>query len=90
MKKRAAEEVGITVHHLKIPKEVTESEVVSTIEGLNRDESVHAILLQLPLDSVNDIDAEKCTNIIAVEKVRERLSFRCRFQLIVTTGRGER
>ena len=43
--------------------------MLATIQRLNGDSSVHAILLQLPLDSVQPIDCQVCTNAIAVEKV---------------------
>ena len=49
--------------------QVSEGEVVALIQRLNSDPMVHAILLQLPLDSENHIDADKCTNTIAVYKV---------------------
>ena len=52
-----------------VSRTATQSDVVSAIQGLNGDNSVHAILLQLPLDSDELIDAEMCTNAIAVEKV---------------------
>ena len=52
-----------------VSRTTTQSDVVSAIQGLNEDRSVHAILLQLPLDSDELIDAEMCTNAIAVEKV---------------------
>lgn len=52
-----------------VSRTTTQSDVVSAIQGLNNDCSVHAILLQLPLDSDKLIDAETCTNAIAVEKV---------------------
>lgn len=52
-----------------VSRTTTQSDVVSAIQGLNDDRSVHAILLQLPLDSNELIDAETCTNTIAVEKV---------------------
>ena len=43
--------------------------MVALVQHLNSDPKVHAILLQLPLDSENPIDADKCTNTIAVYKV---------------------
>lgn len=49
--------------------QVTEGEVVATIQRLNNDPKVHAILLQLPLDSETPIDDVKCTNTIAINKV---------------------
>ena len=55
MKSRAAAEVGIQIEHRKLPSSTTEGELLSAIASLNTDSSVHAILLQLPLDSTNDI-----------------------------------
>lgn len=49
--------------------QVTEEEVMAEIKKLNCDPKVHAILLQLPLDSENPIDADKCTNAIDIKKV---------------------
>ena len=59
--------------HHKLPSDVTESSLLATIQRLNFDPTVHGILLQLPLDSSNEIDADKCTNAIAVEKVSKFL-----------------
>ncbi|CAI8038144.1 C-1-tetrahydrofolate synthase, cytoplasmic, partial [Geodia barretti] len=68
MKTKAAQEVGITVQHIKLPADTTESSLLATIQRLNFDPSVHGILLQLPLDTTGDVDSDKCTNAIAVEK----------------------
>ena len=43
--------------------------MITTIQQLNYDPKVHAILLQLPLDSENVIDADRCTNTIDINKV---------------------
>ena len=48
---------------------MTENEVLAAIYRLNCDPGVHAILLQLPLDSDSHIDCQTCTNAIAVDKV---------------------
>ena len=55
--------------HLKLSADITEASLLATIQQLNFDPSVHGILLQLPLDCNNDIDADKCTNAITIEKV---------------------
>ena len=68
MKSKACAEVGIQFRHIQLPTSTTEAELLSTLRGLNRDSAVHAVLLQLPLDSEHTIDAEKCTDTIAVEK----------------------
>lgn len=55
MKLRAAAEVGILIEHRKLPSSTTERDLLSAIAALNSDSCVHAILLQLPLDSINYI-----------------------------------
>ncbi len=50
-KKRTCEQVGIkSIEHL-LPKDTSESELLSLIWSLNNDKSVHGILCQLPLPS---------------------------------------
>lgn len=55
MKTKASSEVGVAFQHLKLPASTTENELLATLNSLNEDDSVHAILLQLPLESVHDI-----------------------------------
>ena len=54
--------------HVIVNYQVTEGEVIAEITKLNCDPNVHAILLQLPLDSESPIDADKCTNAIDINK----------------------
>lgn len=49
MKAKAAEEVGIRFSHVKLLETATVEEVIRTVKGLNNDESVSGILVQLPL-----------------------------------------
>lgn len=46
---KACEKVGIESKEWHFPSEVSETELLTKIESLNRDSKVHAILLQLPL-----------------------------------------
>lgn len=48
-KKKASAEVGISSEIIKLPVDITEGELLNTIEKLNQDQSVHGILVQLPL-----------------------------------------
>ncbi len=66
-KKRACERAGITTtdHHLS--ESTTTGELLQLIEGLNKDTSVHAILVQLPLPGHIDADAI----IAAVDPVKD-------------------
>ncbi|XP_051871124.1 C-1-tetrahydrofolate synthase, cytoplasmic isoform X1 [Pristis pectinata] len=68
MKLKAAAEIGMNANHLKLPKTVTEDEVLSNITHINEDRSVHGLIIQLPLDSINPIDVEKVTNAVSPEK----------------------
>lgn len=70
MKRRAGEEVGVKVTHLKLPRSTTEAQLLHEIDRLNTDPHVHGILLQLPLDTQEDgtIDSHKCTNRISPTK----------------------
>ncbi|XP_066550163.1 C-1-tetrahydrofolate synthase, cytoplasmic isoform X2 [Amia ocellicauda] len=68
MKLKAAAEIGINAKHVRLPKTATEDEVLRNIVKVNEDSSVHGLIVQLPLDSVNPIDTEKVTNAVAPEK----------------------
>ncbi len=48
-KGRACAEVGIASVGIDLPAEISEQELLQEIEVLNRDPSIHAILVQLPL-----------------------------------------
>ncbi|XP_078090648.1 C-1-tetrahydrofolate synthase, cytoplasmic [Mustelus asterias] len=68
MKLKAAAEIGMNANHVKLPKTATEDEVLSNITHINEDPTVHGLIVQLPLDSINPIDVEKVTNAVAPEK----------------------
>ena len=66
MKKRACDEVGIDMRVDLLPANVSQSELEGKIRQLSNDDSVHAILLQLPLpEGLNAAGAIAC---IAPEK----------------------
>jgi methylenetetrahydrofolate dehydrogenase (NADP+)/methenyltetrahydrofolate cyclohydrolase len=48
-KHRACEEVGIITKDFKLPSDITQLEIDKIIDNLNRDNTVHGILVQLPL-----------------------------------------
>ncbi|KAG7373881.1 methylenetetrahydrofolate dehydrogenase/methenyltetrahydrofolate cyclohydrolase [Nitzschia inconspicua] len=54
MKKKTANEIGIHSVDVDLPEDVSEERVISEIEILNNDPSVHGILVQLPLPSHMD------------------------------------
>lgn len=68
MKLKAAEEIGINANHVRLPKTATEDEVLHSITEVNENSSVHGLIVQLPLDSIQPIDTERVTNAVAPEK----------------------
>ena len=57
MKAKACEETGIKSDVIKMAAETTQEELESVIDRLNADESVHGILVQLPIpDQINEQD----------------------------------
>ena len=48
-KKKASSETGISSTILELPSEITEEDLLIKIEELNLDDTVHGILVQLPL-----------------------------------------
>ena len=65
-KKRACEEVGIRSFEITLPAYASEDELLECIYKLNADESVHGILVQLPLPK--HINEEKIINAIDPRK----------------------
>jgi methylenetetrahydrofolate dehydrogenase (NADP+)/methenyltetrahydrofolate cyclohydrolase len=64
-KQIAASSVGILTRDFKLPENISQEELVKTINELNHDENVHGILIQLPLP--NQIETS-ITNMINHEK----------------------
>ncbi|WP_428770185.1 bifunctional 5,10-methylenetetrahydrofolate dehydrogenase/5,10-methenyltetrahydrofolate cyclohydrolase [Treponema sp. HNW] len=65
-KKKALAEAGMADKSIDLSSETSEAELLNIIAGLNRDTSVHGILVQLPLPS--HIDEQKVIAAIAPEK----------------------
>ena len=61
-KERAARSVGIDTQTLRLGADATEDEVIDLVKGLNEDESVHGILVQLPLPE--HMDAMKVSSAV--------------------------
>jgi methylenetetrahydrofolate dehydrogenase (NADP+)/methenyltetrahydrofolate cyclohydrolase len=64
-KQIAASSVGILTRDFKLPENISQDELVKTINELNHDENVHGILIQLPLP--NQIETS-ITNMVNYEK----------------------
>ena len=65
-KRKALAEAGMVDRSIELPESISEVELLSEIDRLNKDPSVHGILVQLPLPK--HISEEKITNAIVPEK----------------------
>jgi len=65
-KEKACIKAGIKSTIIRKNEEITESELVETIKQLNEDDSVHGILLQLPIPK--HINEDKIINLISPKK----------------------
>lgn len=65
-KKKACAYIGIESLSYELPEETTEQELLALVERLNQDETVHGILVQLPVPK--HIDADKIIQTISPKK----------------------
>ena len=65
-KKKACAYIGIESISYELPEETTESELLALVEKLNQDDSVHGILVQLPVPK--HIDGDKIIQTISPKK----------------------
>ena len=65
-KKKACAYIGIESISYELPEETTENELLTLVEKLNEDDSVHGILVQLPVPK--HIDADKIIQTISPKK----------------------
>lgn len=65
-KERACAEVGILSKGYKLPASTTQEELEALITTLNADETVHGILLQLPVPE--GLDSQRCLELISADK----------------------
>lgn len=65
-KRRASQRLGITVADIVLPDTTSQAELLTRVERLNADESVHGILVQLPLPE--QIDPAPVVEAISPEK----------------------
>ena len=68
MKKKAAEQIGITASCLKLDKTTSQTQLLKKIRELNDDPSVHGIIVQMPLDTTEKIDSHLVTDAVHPDK----------------------
>ncbi|XP_050443683.1 C-1-tetrahydrofolate synthase, cytoplasmic [Adelges cooleyi] len=68
MKLKAASEVGVNASHVSYPNTITQNELLAEVNKFNADPNVHGIIVQMPLDCVENIDSHLITNAVLPEK----------------------
>lgn len=71
-KGKMAEYIGYGYQHIRLDENITEEELLSRIDELNKDKNIHGILVQMPLPS--HIDTNKIQNAVLPEKDVDGLS----------------
>ena len=71
-KAKMAEYIGYGYKHLKLSEDITEADLLTEIDKLNKDKNIHGILVQMPLP--NHIDTNKIQNAVIPEKDVDGLS----------------
>ncbi|VDN57671.1 unnamed protein product [Dracunculus medinensis] len=73
-KLKKAREVGMETELFKLNEEIDQEELASVIEKLNNDKNIDGMILQLPLDCKNAIDADEILEKIAKIKDSDGLT----------------
>lgn len=68
MKVQFAESIGASAEAIKLPREISEQDLIAKVTELNNDPNVHGIITQLPFDSSNNIGSDKIVNLIDPRK----------------------
>lgn len=68
MKVKAASDIGINARHVQLPNTTTETELINEVNKLNNDPNIHGIIVQMPLDSVNEINSHLITDLVSPAK----------------------
>lgn len=72
LRDKACSEVGIRSSHSEFPQNVSENEVLKSINKLNQDKNVHGVLIQFPIP--NHISQDKLINALDPKKDVEGLN----------------
>lgn len=84
-RKRAfAESIGVEVRHIGLQESVSEEELISSIHKLNSEQSIHGIILQLPIPA--SFSKQKLLDEVVLEKDVDGLATGSRF--VPATARG--
>eukprot|EP00039_Didymoeca_costata_P005472 m.81888 g.81888 ORF g.81888 m.81888 type:complete len:955 (-) comp12836_c0_seq1:171-3035(-) len=64
MKMKAGDEIGIKTEKCSLPRTTSKQELLSVIKTLNNDNTVHGIIVQMPLDCDSEISSTSVQNAI--------------------------
>lgn len=68
MKLKAAENIGMSAELIQLPRDITETELLTKIRSLNESPTVHGIIVQMPLDTAHPIDSHFITDAVSPDK----------------------
>ena len=68
MKLKAAEEIGMAASCLRLPSSTSQGELLTRLQGLNSDPAVDGIIVQMPLDTKEEIDSHLVTDAVSPDK----------------------
>lgn len=68
LKKKAAERIGARLEVISLSQSIEPNKIINSIKGLNEDETVHGIMVQLPLPSSLKPKAKSIINTIDLKK----------------------
>eukprot|EP01095_Lingulamoeba_sp_RSL-Kostka_P013185 TRINITY_DN53_c0_g1_i1.p1 TRINITY_DN53_c0_g1~~TRINITY_DN53_c0_g1_i1.p1 ORF type:complete len:310 (+),score=135.72 TRINITY_DN53_c0_g1_i1:141-1070(+) len=66
MKQKAAEEIGMDFTLVQKPTTITEEELLQVVDGLNNNDAVHGIIVQLPLP--DHINSQRIVSSVSIDK----------------------
>lgn len=83
---KRCEKVGVAVKHVVLPADVTEEALISEIERLNQDSSVHGVLIFMPLPS--HLNSERIRRVLSPEKDIDGITYGSLAGVFTGSGEG--
>ena len=83
---KRCEKVGVAVLHVVLPDDVTQKTLTFEIEKLNRDSSVHGVLIFMPLPK--HLDSEKIRRLLSPEKDIDGITYGSLTGVFTGSGEG--
>eukprot|EP00397_Hematodinium_sp_SG-2012_P001563 GEMP01001566.1.p1 GENE.GEMP01001566.1~~GEMP01001566.1.p1 ORF type:complete len:911 (-),score=177.59 GEMP01001566.1:2509-5241(-) len=80
-KVKAGIDCGLHVEHLKLPRSSNEANILATIHAINENDDIHGVILQLPVDSAEEVNVDRCIEAIDPKKDVDGLHFKNAGQL---------